>query len=71
MIVFIGAITLIMLSALAFSGSQGDIKLINSSSQDNIKPANNDMPLNQNKLLNSIKELNQLAYSAFPQNNVG
>jgi len=51
---------LIMLSALAFSGSQGDIKLINSSSQDNIKPANNDMPLNQNKLLNSIKELNQL-----------
>jgi len=44
MIVFIGAVTLIMLSALALSGSQDGIKLTNRPSQDT-KLANNDMPL--------------------------
>lgn len=45
MIVFVGAVSLIMLSALALSGSQDGIKLTNSPSQDNTKLANNDMPL--------------------------
>ena len=44
MIVFVGAVSLIMLSALALSGSQDGIKLANPS-QDNTKLANNDMPL--------------------------
>lgn len=45
MMVFVGAVFLIMLSALALSGSQDDIKLANNSSQDNTKLASNDMPL--------------------------
>lgn len=45
MIIFVGAVSLIMLSALALSGSQDSIKLTNSPSQDNTKRANNDMPL--------------------------
>lgn len=45
MIIFVGAVSLIMLSALALSGSQDSIKLTNSPSQDNTKLANNDMPL--------------------------
>lgn len=45
MIVFFGAVSLIMLSALALSGSQDVIKNTNSPSQDNTKLANNDMPL--------------------------
>lgn len=45
MIVFVGAVSLIMLSALALSGSQDGIKLTNNPSQDNTKLPNNDMPL--------------------------
>lgn len=45
MIFFVGAVSLIMLSALAFSGSQDGIKLANNPSQDDTKLANNDMPL--------------------------
>lgn len=45
MIVFFGAVSLIMLSALALSGSQDVIKNTNSPPQDNTKLANNDMPL--------------------------
>lgn len=45
MIVFVGAVSLIMLSALALSGSQNVIKPTDSPSQDNTKLSNNDMPL--------------------------
>lgn len=45
MIVFVGAVSLIILSTLTLSGSQDGIKQENSLSQDNTKLSNNDMPL--------------------------
>lgn len=45
MIIFFGVVSLILLSALALSGSQDGIKLTSRPSQDNIKLADNDMPL--------------------------
>ncbi|WP_245860368.1 hypothetical protein [Methanosarcina spelaei] len=45
MIVFFGAVSLIILSSLALSGSHDVIKNTNSPSQDNTKLSNNDMPL--------------------------
>lgn len=44
-LVFVGAVSLILLSATAFSGSQDCIKPANNPLQENNKPANNDMPL--------------------------
>ncbi len=45
MIVFVGAVSLIILSTLTLSGSQDGIKQENSPLQENNKLANNDMPL--------------------------
>ena len=45
MIILIGALSLITLSALALSGSQDNIKITSTPLQDNAKPVNNDMPL--------------------------
>ena len=44
MIILIGALSLITLSALALSGSQDNIKITSTPLQDNAKPVNNDMP---------------------------
>jgi hypothetical protein len=44
-IVFFGAVSLIMLGALALSGSQDGIKQVNSPLQENNKLTNNNMPL--------------------------
>lgn len=67
MIVFIGAVTLITLSALELSGSQDGIKLTNSPSQDNTKLANNDMPL-YSKSSASLPLLGSEELRAYPKN---
>jgi len=67
MIVFVGAVSLIMLSVLALSGSQDGIKQANSPLQENNKLTNNDMPLYSESSASlvplSSKELSNKSYT--------